>query len=92
MMAQFTPRPPIDENQYRDRIPAALAAIHARGNLLKMEPDRTHRLALLQVLSAQGLIRWNRVLAKYELTSAGSDSLAAHEDKADKARRKTAQG
>ena len=92
MMAPFTPRPPIDEDQYRDRIPAALAAIHARGNLLNFEPDRAHRLALLQVLSAQGLICWNRVLAKYELTAAGNDSLAAHQDNADKARRKTAQG
>jgi hypothetical protein len=46
----------------------------------------------LQVLSAQGLVFWNRVLAKYELTAAGSDSLAAHQDNADKARRKTAQG
>lgn len=91
MTAAFMPRPPIDEDRYRDRIPAALAAIHARGNLLHFAPDRPERLALMQVLSAHELIVWNKVLAKYELTAAGHNSLAAHQDHSDKTRRKTAQ-
>ena len=92
MTGSFTPRPAVDEDRYRDRLPAALAEIEACGNLLTFEPDRTDRLGLMQVLSAHGLISWNRVLAKYELTATGNERLADHQDKAEKSRRKAAQG
>ena len=92
MTASFTPRTKIDEDQYRDRIPTALEEIHARGNLLRFAPERPDRLALMQVLSMQGLIAWNRVLAKYELTATGSESLARYQDRIAEGQKKAAQG
>ena len=90
MTALFTPRAKVDEDSYRDRIPTALEEIHARGNLLRFAPERPDRLALMQVLSVQGLIGWNKTLAKYELTEAGNECLAQYHDRLAKGQRKAA--
>ncbi len=92
MTALFTPRAKVDEDSYRDRIPTALEEIHALGNLLRFAPDRPDRLALMQVLSVQGLIGWSKTLARYELTEAGNECLAQYHERLAKGQRKAAQG
>ena len=69
----------IDADRLQE-IPAALEEIDARGHLLVIAPDRLQRLALMQALSERGLLAWNRVLARYQLTPLGQEFLVRHHD------------
>lgn len=66
----------VRDDEFRDLSLAALDEISARGNLLKLVPDRPQRLALTNYLGAQGLVTWNKAIARYELTPLAKQFLA----------------
>jgi len=77
--AAASPNNPFGFGGESDPIPGALAIVRLRGNLMQELPDRADRLALMQMLSGQQLVIWNRAAGAYELTVAGHRRLHEHQ-------------
>jgi len=55
-----------------------LEYIEMRGSSLGFPAARRERLALMNAAIRQGLIAWNRMRGKFELTTQGNKCLAEH--------------
>jgi predicted transcriptional regulator len=58
----------------------ALEQIEAKGNLLLLANDHSHRVQIMKMMTELGLVEWNAEIKTYELTSYGRECLAKYRE------------
>ena len=82
MSSSGTARDSSDAQTSLEPILVALEYIEAQGSLLFFASDHDRRARLMKLMTEIELVAWNSAAKKYELTSFGSQCLAARKGSA----------